>query len=243
MEIDTPALILTVRAHGEHGAIVTALTPDNGALTGYVRGGRGRTMRPILMPGNLVQAQFRSRSAEQMAGLSAELSESRAQLLSEPLASAAVQWVTVLTAFALPEGQAYPRLYEALSGMIGAVAAAPAARGWAPSLVRYELLMLSELGYGLELDRCVQTGAMNNLGFVSPRSGGAVSIAAGAAWKEKLFRLPAFLVTGGAADWADVRDGMMITGHFLERHLPVERRANIYAARERLLDKITELAG
>lgn len=242
MQIDAPAIILTVRPHGEHGAIVSSLTEEHGRLTGYVRGGRGRTMRPTLLPGNLVQAQFRARTAEQMAGLSVELTESRAAIMGEPLAAAALQWVTVLTNFVLPEHQPYPRLYGALSGLIGAIAAAPAARNWAPSLVRYELLLLAELGYGLDLSQCVQTGAETNLAFVSPRSGGAVSELAGAAWADKLFRLPDFLVRGGQADWADIRDGMAITGHFLERHFPVERGGDIYAVRARLVDRISELS-
>lgn len=242
MQIDVPAIILTARPHGEHGAIVSALTEGNGRLMGYVRGGRGRTSRAVLLPSNMVQAQFRARTAEQMAGLSVELIDSRAAIMGEPLAAATVQWVTVLSDFVLPERQPYPRVFQALSGLIGAIAAAPVARNWAPSLVRYELLVLAELGYGLDLAQCVQTGADTDLAFVSPRSGGAVSEVAGAAWADKLFRLPDFLVHGGQADWADIRDGLSITGHFLERHFPVERGGDIYAVRARLFDRILALS-
>jgi DNA repair protein RecO (recombination protein O) len=150
MHLETQAIVVAVRAHGEHGAIVRALTPDDGVQAGYVRGGRSRRLRPVLVPGNLVQADYRARTEEQLPHLSVELAHSRAFLLSEPLASAGIEWATALTAAALPEGQAYPRLYEGLDGLLNAIEAAPSARGWAAALVRYELLLLAELGFGLD---------------------------------------------------------------------------------------------
>jgi DNA repair protein RecO (recombination protein O) len=150
MHLRAQALILGVRQHGEHGAIVRALTREAGMVAGYVRGGRSRTIRPVLQPANLVMGEWRARTEEQLAGLTVELVHSRAPLYAEPLAAAALEWVTALTAVALPENQPYPRLYAALDGMIGAIEAAPAARGWAVALVRYEDLMLAELGYGLD---------------------------------------------------------------------------------------------
>lgn len=150
MRIETQAIICAVRAHGEHGAIVRALTPDDGVQAGYVRGGKSRRLRPVLVPGNLVQAEYRARTDEQLAFLSVEPIHSRAFLLSEPLASAGIEWATALTAAALPEGQAYPRVYQGLDGLLSAIEAAPSARGWAAALVRYELLVLGELGFGLD---------------------------------------------------------------------------------------------
>lgn len=147
MHLRAQALILGVRQHGEHGAIVRALTEQAGMVAGYVRGGRSRTIRPILQPANLVMGEWRSRTDDQLAGLTVELIRSRAPLYAEPLAAAALEWVTALTAVALPESQPYPRLYAALDGMIGAIEAAPAARGWAVALVRYEDLLLADLGY------------------------------------------------------------------------------------------------
>jgi DNA repair protein RecO (recombination protein O) len=147
MHLRAQALILGVRQHGEHGAIVRALTREAGMVAGYVRGGRSRTIRPILQPANLVVGEWRARTEEQLAGLTVELVHSRAPLYGEPLAAAALEWVTALTAVALPENQPYPRLYAALDGMIGAIEMAPAARGWAVALARYEDLMLAELGY------------------------------------------------------------------------------------------------
>jgi DNA repair protein RecO (recombination protein O) len=150
MLLETQAIVVAVRAHGEHGAIVRALTPGEGVQAGYVRGGKSRRLRPVLVPGNLVQAEYRARTEEQLPHLTVELAHSRAFLFSEPLASAGIEWATALTAAALPEGQPYPRLFEGLDGLLGAIEAAPSARGWAAALVRYELLLLGELGFGLD---------------------------------------------------------------------------------------------
>ena len=152
MHLRAEALILSIRQHGENHAIVRALTAADGLQAGYVRGGRSRRIRPILQPANLVLGEWRARTEEQLAGLTVELIHSRAPLYAEPLPAAALEWVTALTATALPEGLPYPRLYAALDGVIGAIEAAPAARGWAVALARYELLMLAELGYGPEMD-------------------------------------------------------------------------------------------
>lgn len=149
MHLRAQALVLSVRQHGEHNAVVRCLTREAGMIAGYVRGGRSRAMRPVLQPANLVMGEWRARTEDQLAGLTVELIHSRAPLYSEPLATAALEWVTALTAVALPENQPYPRLHVALDAMIGAIEAAPAARGWAVGLVRYEDLLLAELGYGL----------------------------------------------------------------------------------------------
>lgn len=150
MHLRAQALVLSVRQHGEHNAVVRCLTQEAGLVAGYVRGGRSRAHRPVLQPANLILGEWRARTEDQLAGLTVELVHSRAPLYSEPLATAALEWVTALTAVALPESQPYPRLYVALDAMIAAIEAAPAARGWAVALVRYEDLLLAELGYGLD---------------------------------------------------------------------------------------------
>jgi DNA repair protein RecO (recombination protein O) len=233
----TPALVCGVRSHGEHGAIARLLTPDQGLLAGYVRGGRSRASRPVLLPGNSVKAEFRARTEEQLAGLTVELEHSRAPLLSEPLPAAAIDWVCALTAAALPEGTPYPALYQALDGVLGAVDAAPAARGWAVALVRYELLLLAELGFGLDLGRCAATGAAD-LAYVSPRSAAAVSRDAAVGYESRLLPLPRFLLEGGAAEWSEILDGLRLTGFFLERSVLTEWKADVLAARERLVDRL-----
>jgi DNA repair protein RecO (recombination protein O) len=166
------------------------------------------------------------------------LIHSRGPLLSEPLPAAAIEWATVLTATVLPEGQPYPRLYEALEGLLDAIEAAPSANGWGAGLVRYELLLLAELGFGLALDRCAATGAEDDLVWVSPKSGAAVSRAAGEGYADRLLPLPAFVRQGGAAEWLDILAGLRLTGHFLERDLLTERRAETLAARARLVDRL-----
>lgn len=189
MLIRTPAIIVAVRAHGEHGAVVRGLTGEHGLLAGYVRGGRSRRLRPVLSVGNIVQAEFRARSEEQLASLTLELTQSRAPLLVEPLAAAAIEWVTALPAVSLPEGHPYPRIYDALDAVLIAIDAAPSARGWVPALVRYEALVLAQLGYGSDAEGLKTNGE----------------------------RLRADLLTG--------------------------RRADILAARDRLVDRIERAMG
>jgi len=242
MRLETQAIICAVRPHGEHGAIVRALTPADGIQPGYVRGGRSRRLRPVLLPGNKVHAEYRARTDEQLPHLTVELTESRGALLSEPLASAAIEWVAALTTSVLPEAQAYPRVFEALDGLLAAIESAPAARIWATALVRYELLVLAELGFGLDLSECASTGTSNDLAFVSPKSGRAVSAGAGEPYRAQLFALPPFLAEGGAAHWDDINDGFRITGHFLARDLLIERQADVLDARGRLLDRLRRAA-
>ncbi|HEY0149675.1 MAG TPA: DNA repair protein RecO [Allosphingosinicella sp.] len=242
MRLETQAIICAVRSHGEHGAIVRALTPGDGIQAGYVRGGRSRRLRPVLMPGNLVHAEYRARTEDQLPHLTLELTASRAALHSEPLPAAALEWSTALTAAALPEGQAYPRLFEALDGLLSAIDAAPSARHWAAALVRFELLVLAELGFGLDLSECAATGAEEDLAFVSPKSGRAVSAGAGEPYRAQLFALPPFLLAGGAAGWADIHAGFRITGHFLARDLLIERQADVLDARARLLERLSRAA-
>ena len=242
MRLETQAIVCAVRAHGEHGAIVRALTPSDGLQPGFVRGGRSRRLRPVLLPGNLVQAEYRSRTEDQLAGLTVELTRSRAPLLAEALPAAAIEWSTALAAAALPEGQAYPRIYQALDGLLAAVEAAPSAKCWAVALVRYELLLLSELGFGLDLSECAATGARDDLAYVSPRSGRAVSASGAGEYREKLLALPAFLLAGGPADWDDIVDGLRLTGHFLARDLLIERQAEMLDARARLVDRLRRVA-
>ena len=200
MHLDTQAIIVAVRPHGEHGAVVRALTPAEGLRPGYVRGGRSRRLRPVLVPGNLVQADFRARTEEQLPHLSVELIHSRAFLLSEPLAAAAIDWATALTAAALSEAQPYPALFQGLDGLLAAVEAAPSARGWALALVRFELLLLAQLGFGLE--------------------------------EEEMAAIP-----------RTIRAAMRVTGAHLADHVLTERRQEILASRERLVERLGRMAG
>lgn len=153
MHIREPAIVCAIRPHGETAGIVRLLTAEHGLVAGYVAGARGRALRPVLIPGNLVDAELRSRSASQLPFARLELVQSRGPWLSEPLPAAAIGWVTALAAATLPERHAYPALYQALSALLEAVCVAPSARRWAVPLVSFEVLLLRELGYGVSTAR------------------------------------------------------------------------------------------
>ncbi|MEJ7775837.1 MAG: DNA repair protein RecO [Sphingomicrobium sp.] len=238
MQLDTEAIVCALRGHGEHGGIVRFFTPNDGLIAAYVRGARSRRMRPVLMAGNVVAAQLRSRSDAQLPQSVIELAHSRAAVLSEPLPAAAVEWAAALVTTTLPERQPYPRLYQAFAGLLDAVEAAPSAKGWAPALVRFELLVLSELGFGLDLASCAVSGSAEDLVAVSPRSGRAISAGAAELYKGKLLKLPEFVRAGGAASWPDVLAGLELAGHFIVRDLLPERARPVVDIRGRLVERL-----
>lgn len=241
MQLNVDAIVCALIPHGEHGAVVRVMTPAHGLIAGYVRGGRSRRLRPVLIPGNIVRIDYRQRTEDQLGSMSVELVQSRAMLLGEPLAATVIDWVCALTASALPEALPYPRIHTGLEGLLAAVEAAPAARGWGMALVRYELLLLAELGFGLDLSACAVTGARDGLCWVSPKSGAAVSGAAGEPYAGRLLALPAFLREGGEGSWHDILDGLRLSGHFLARDLMTERRALALDARERLVARLRNI--
>ncbi|QZD88428.1 DNA repair protein RecO [Qipengyuania psychrotolerans] len=150
MHLRAPAILISARPHGETAVIARLFTEESGVVAGYVAGGRGRQLRPVVIPGNLVEAEIRAKSDSQLPFARLELSQSRGPWLSEPLPASAISWVCALTASVLPERNPYPSLYNALSALLDAVCNAPSARGWAPALASYESLLLRELGYGGE---------------------------------------------------------------------------------------------
>lgn len=148
MHLRSPAILIAARSHGETAVVARMLTEQHGVVAGYIAGGRGRNLRPVVIPGNLVELQLSARSDSQLPFVKLELLESRGPWLGEPLPAAAIGWTCALTAVALPERQPYPTLYQALSGLLSAICHAPSARGWAGALVGYETLLMRELGYG-----------------------------------------------------------------------------------------------
>src|ERR1043165_4480625 len=200
-------------------------------------------MLPVLMAVNIVQAQLSARTDTQLPQATVELVHSRGPLLSEPLPAAAIEWATVLTASALPEGQPYRRLYEALEGLLDAIETAPSALGWGAALVRYELLLLAELGFGLDLDTCAVSGSNDDLVPVSPKSGRAVSAAEAEPYAGKLLPLPPFVRAGGTASWAEIDQGLELSGHFLARDVLTDRSRPIFEARARLVDRLRRAGG
>lgn len=243
MRFTAPGIIVSLRPHGEVGAVVRMMTRDHGLQAAYVRGARGRRMRPVLVPGNLVEATLSARTEGQLAQATVEMVHSRAPLLAEALPAAAIDWACALTATVLPEGQPYGRLYDALDGLLRVIEAAPTASRWGAALVRFELLLLAELGFGLQLDRCAVSGDDHDLIAVSPRSRQAVGAEAAAPYLGKLLPLPRFVREGGQARWADIIDGLALSGHFLMRDLITDRAALVAAARERLIERLRRAAG
>ena len=243
MRFTTPGIVCALRGHGEHGAVVRLMTPEHGLQAAYVRGARGRRMRPVLIAGNVVDVELSARTESQLPQATVELVHSRGPLLSEPLSAAAIDWATVLTATVLPEGQPYPRLYQALEGLLDAIEAGPSASGWGAALVRYELLLLAELGFGLDLDSCAVTGANDQLVAVSPKSGRAVSAAEAEPYAARLLPLPPFVREGGQGSWAEIDQGLALTGHFLLRDLVTERARGIREARSRLVERLRRAGG
>ncbi len=148
MHLRTPAIVCSARPHGETGVVARLLTPGHGLVAAFVAGGRGRQLRPVLIPGNGVDAQITARGGSAMPGARLELTVSRGQWMGEPLPAAAIGWVSALTSVALPERHPFPAIAEALSPLLDAVCHAPSARGWAPAVLSYEVLLLRELGYG-----------------------------------------------------------------------------------------------
>jgi DNA repair protein RecO (recombination protein O) len=240
MEWTDEGIVLGVRRHGESSAIVELLTREHGRHLGLVRGGAGSRMRPLLQPGNSVTAVWRARLDEHLGMYTLEGTRLRAATL---LASShAVYGVTHLAALArlLPERDPHQDIYEMLQGTLDDFEDAGVA---AVHLIRFELAMLTELGFGLDLENCAVTGETTDLVYVSPKSGGAVSRAAGEPWRDRLLPLPAFLREGegGANSWSeqDLRDGFQITGLFLLRHVLEPRGQGHSDARDGFINAVT----
>lgn len=240
MEWTDEGIVLGVRRHGESSAIAELLTREHGRHLGLVRGGASSRMRPILQPGNSVTTTWRARLDEHLGMYALEGTRLRAATL---LASShAVYGVTHLAALArlLPERDPHEEIYEMLQGTLDDFDDAGIA---AVHLIRFELAMLAELGFGLDLDNCAATGATSDLIYVSPKSGGAVSRAAGEPWADRLLPLPAFLREGegGANGWSDddLRDGFAITGLFLLRHVLEPRGQGHSDARDGFINAVT----
>lgn len=227
--------ILSAKPHGENALIVSLLTREHGRHAGLVRGGSGSRSRGVYQPGNLVRAQWRARLAEHLGTYRCELAAAvAANHLHAPLPLLALSAATTLVDAALPEREPVPHLFATLQDLFGALDRP----GWPATYVRWELDLLGELGFGLDLSSCAATGATDDLSFVSPKSGRAVSTAAAQPYRDRLLRLPAFL-TGGDGDApssADIADGFALTGYFLKRHVLGDGRNTLPAVRERLAE-------
>jgi DNA repair protein RecO (recombination protein O) len=227
-------IVLAARKHGETSVILTLLTRGHGRHLGLVRGGVGRRARGLLLPGNRVRATWRARLAEHLGAFTCEPTAAvAAAVLGDRPRLAALSAACAVAATALPEREPHGRLYDGL----GALLAALGGDGWAAEFVRFEVALLADLGFGLDLSRCAATGTTEGLAWVSPKTGRAVSAAAGEPYRRKLLPLPPFLLDPArAAGPGEVAEGLRLTAHFLERHVYAPHDRKLPPARVRIED-------
>src|SRR5262249_12478401 len=227
-------VVLGTRPHSETGAVVELFTRDHGRHLGFVHGGRSRKLRPVLQIGNHVQAQWKARLADHLGHFNLELTRGFAALaMEEPAALAALTSMAALARL-LPERDPHPQLFEVTLFVLGFL---DEREVWPALVARWELALLEELGFGLDLTRCAATGATTDLSYVSPKSGRAVCGAAGEPYKERLLALPPFL-RGRAPDGVtavDLAAGLALTEHFLLARVLRPRDLAMPEARNRLL--------
>jgi DNA repair protein RecO (recombination protein O) len=229
MEWTDDGIVLGARRHGEANAIIEAMTRDHGRHLGLVRGGGASRLRPLLQPGNALRLTWRARLDEHLGHYTVE--PLRLHGASRLAASHVVYGITHLAALCrlLPERDPHPQLHDRLAAILERLDD-PLTLG--AEMVGFELQMLAELGFGLDLARCAATGAVDDLGYVSPKSGRAVSRAAAAPWQDQLFRLPAFLAADGVPSADDIADGFALTGFFLEHRVLQPRGLGFADARD-----------
>jgi DNA repair protein RecO (recombination protein O) len=231
-------ILIAARRHGESAAIVEVFTAMHGRHAGVVRGGGGRRMAPVLQPGTRLAVEWSARLEEHIGTFRVDPIGARtAAIMADRAALAALGSVTALIAATLPERDAHPELYARSRELVEALGGAP---DWTARYAAWELALLAELGFGLDLAACAVTGATEDLAWVSPKSGRAVSRAAGAAWADRLLPLPAFLRAGWEAPPAagDVGAALSLTGHFLEARVAPALPKGLPAARGRAVAAI-----
>ena len=245
MDWEAPAIILDARPYGEADAVATVMTETHGAHRGLARGAQSRSRAALWQQGNLVQVRWVGRLADQLGSFSAELIHPAAALvLDDALALSMLTASCAVAEGALPERQPYPAAFDSLLHLLARL---PQAGGQMAELIRWELLLLRDLGYGLDLSACavlgpMALGAAGKIAYVSPRTGRAVSAEAAGAWKDRLLPLPAFLSDGGPGSPAEWADGLRLTGHFLGRDVFGLQHKPLPAARVALYDRVCALS-
>lgn len=232
MEWRDEGVLLSVRKHGESAAIIEMFTAAHGRHAGLVHGGGSRRMAPVLQPGNQLALDWRARLDDQLGTFHVEPIRSRS-VLQDRLALAGLNAVCAMLRVTLPEREAHPALFHATMPLLDTLGAV----GWGTDYLRWEMRLLEEIGFGLDLTRCAVTGSADDLAYVSPRTGRAVSRGGAGDWADRLLPLPAVVLGqgGGAEGW---RDGFALTSHFLTRELERE----LPEARARLVDLLLRLA-
>ncbi|HWE73061.1 MAG TPA: DNA repair protein RecO [Stellaceae bacterium] len=240
MQWDDEGIVLATRAHGERALVVQLLTREHGRHAGLLRGGQSPKTRAHWQIGNRLTISWRARLAEHLGFIGGEVVAAHvARLLDDKLRLGALASAAALAASALPEREPHPRAYRGLLHLIEALAANDR---WAIAYVEWEVALLEELGFGLDLSSCAATGETENLIYVSPRSGQAVSAGAGAPYREKLLPLPPFLRGAAARPGPqEVLDGLRLAGFFLEQRVFAPHQHKLPAARSRYVDALTKV--
>jgi len=239
MEFEDDAFVLSARAFGETGAIVELLTAGHGKYAAHVAGGASRRMKPFLQAGARVGVRYRARVSDQLGSASLEpVGEGPSALFDDPLALAGLNAAAAVAAGALPEREPHPGAFLAFEALSEALTHPQI---WPAVFVRFEAGLLQDLGFGLDLSKCTATGAVDDLVWVSPRTGRAVSRAAGEPYRDKLLALPPFLLSSqsGLAE-GDVRAGLDLTGHFLAAYIFNPLNRPLPPARVWLLERLAE---
>lgn len=240
MEWEAPAVVLAARTYGEGDALVTVMTEAYGTHRGLARGGSSRAQSSTWQPGNLVQARWVARLADQLGSMTAELVHPGAALaMDDALTLAMLSSACAVAEGALPEREPHRQAFAGLVQLIAGLARGPDAL---TDLIRWEGVLLKELGYGLDLSACAVSGEAGGLAWVSPKTGRAVSDAAAGEWRSRLLPLPGFLVGANAATAVDWRNGLRLTGHFLARDAFGHQHRPLPPARHMLYDRVLALA-
>lgn len=239
MEWIDDGIVLSARPHGETSAVLTLLTAEHGRHGGLVRGGAGKRLRGLLQPGNALRATWRGRLAEHLGTYAVEMIEAHgAAVLTRPAELAALSSACALCEAVLPEREPHPRIFEGLAVLLTALEG----EDWPSVYVKWEVGVLADLGFGLDLTACAATGGTEDLAWVSPRTGRAVSRQAGAPYEGKLLALPPFLLESGRpGSVAEVLDGLRLTGHFLDGSAAKPHGKSLPAARQRLVERMKRI--
>jgi DNA repair protein RecO (recombination protein O) len=239
VEFDDDAFVLSARTHGESGAIIEALTRMHGKWAAHVAGGASRRLRPLMQAGARVQLHYRARTADQLGSASLEAEgEGPSALFDDPLALAGLASASAVLSTALPEREPHPGAFLAFEALLEALGNPQI---WPAVLVRFEAGLLEILGFGLDLSRCAVTGSTDDLVWVSPRTGRAVSARAGEPWRDRLMPLPRFLISAQeSVGPGDVGAGLAITGRFLEQFVFGVVSRPLPAARVRLTEVLAD---
>ncbi len=237
MEWRDEGVLLSVRKHGETSSIIEVFTESHGLHAGVVRGGTSRKMAPTLQPGTQLDLTWRARLEEHLGSFAVEPIRSRTAVLGDRLALAGLNAIAALLTYALAEREAHKRLYHQTITLLDLLSATDA---WPLAYLRWEVDLLEDLGFGLDLSSCAVTGSRDDLIYVSPKSGRAVSKQGAGEWADRLLPLPQCLLGQGPVDQAEIVQGLRTTGYFLKTRLaPALGNAPLPVARQRLIDRIS----